>query len=124
MLKLTSPISHLTQDEEHLHSDVADDGGAGRIVQLVIRCEADIVGHCNCHVEGGQEDHPIPQSLGHTIVEQDEAGLLHCRHLVLWERRLLKHVLDGDEKSGRGGLEGGYGYGHTPRLTHFEHGNC
>lgn len=90
-----------TKDEEHLHSDVADDGAAGSREAVLCACEADVVGDGDGHVEGGQQDEPVPEGLEDAVVEQDEAGLLHRGHFVLGDGRLvLKHVL-GEQAAGR-----------------------
>lgn len=90
----------LTYDKEHFHYDVADDGGARSCDSVVVGREADVVGHSDSHVEGSQQDEPVPQGLRHTVVQQNEAWLLHCCHLVLWYWRLVHHVLL--EKRGHG----------------------
>lgn len=88
----------LTQDEEHLHGDVADKGVPGSDGGVVIAREADVVGDGDCNVEGGEEDEAIPDGLGDAVVEEEAAGPLHGGHLVLGHRWLwLKHVLRGRE---------------------------
>lgn len=63
----------LTYNKEHFHCDVAYDGGAPSCDRVVVGREADVVGHGDCHVEGSQQDQPVPQGFRHTVVEQDEA---------------------------------------------------
>lgn len=73
----------LTQDEEHLHNDVADKGVSGSYGGVIIIREADIVGDGDGNVEGGEEDEAIPDSLGDAVVEEEAAGPPHGGHLVL-----------------------------------------
>lgn len=73
----------LTYNKEHFHRDVAHDGGARRRDSVGVRREADIVRHGDSHIECRQQNEPVPQGFGHTVVEQDEARLLHGCHLVL-----------------------------------------
>lgn len=82
-----------TDDKKHLHCYVTDDGGACSRDRVIVRREADIVGDGDSHVEGSQQDQPIPQSLGDAVVEQNEARLLHRRHFVLRYGWLVHHVL-------------------------------
>ena len=72
----------LTQDEEHLHGDVADKGVSGRDGGVVITREADVVGYSDSNVEGGEEDEAIPDGLGDAVVEEEAAGPPHGGHLV------------------------------------------
>lgn len=73
---------HLTEDEEHLHGDVADKGVSGSDGGVVIIREADIVGDGDRNVEGGEEDEAVPDGLGHAVVEEEAAGPPHGGHLV------------------------------------------
>lgn len=73
----------LTQDEEHLHSDVTDKSVSGSDGGVIIAREADIVGDGDRNVEGGEEDEAIPDSLGDAVVEEEAAGCPHGGHLVL-----------------------------------------
>lgn len=87
-------ILQLTYDEQDLHRDVADGGAAGYVV--VITDEAHVVGHCHGHVEGGEQDQPIPAGFEGAVVKQDELGLLGVCYLVLRQSgRVPEHVLDG-----------------------------
>lgn len=72
----------LTQDEEHLHGDVADKGVSGRDGGVVITREADVVGDSDRNVEGGKEDEAIPDGFGDAVVEEEAAGPPHGGHLV------------------------------------------
>lgn len=84
----------LTYDEQDLHRDVADSGAAGHVI--VIADEAHVVGHGHGHVEGGEQDQPIPAGFEGAVVKQDELGLLGVRNLVLRQSgRVPEHVLDG-----------------------------
>ena len=93
-----------TEHEEDLHQDVADTGGAPRAAPAALvppphHGEAHVIGHGHRHVEGGQQDQPIPAGFEGAVVEQDEAGLLDGGDLVLWDGRLVaKHVLDPDKR--------------------------
>lgn len=87
----STTVAH-TEDEEHLHSYVADDGGSGgrvtvRVVMFVVirSGEADVVGDGDSYIECRKEDQPIPQCFAHAVMKQNEAGFLHRRHLVFWE---------------------------------------
>lgn len=63
--------------EEHLHCNVAANSAVA--VQRVIVAafsvtdKADIIRHSHGHVKGGQQDQPVPHSLGDAVVQQDEA---------------------------------------------------
>lgn len=72
----------LTQDEEHLHCDVADKGVSGRDGGVVITREADVVGDSDSNVEGGEEDEAVPDGLGDAVVKEEAAGPPHGGHLV------------------------------------------
>lgn len=72
----------LTQDEEHLHSDVADEGVSRSDGGVVVTREADIVGDSDRNVEGGEEDEAIPDGLGDAVVEEEAAGPPHGGYLV------------------------------------------
>lgn len=86
-----------TKDEEQLHCDVtahsatADQGMVA--AALIVANKADVIRHGHGHVEGGQQDEPVPQGLGNAVVQQDQTGLLHSCHLVLGQGRFLKHTL-------------------------------
>lgn len=56
------------------------------VLSYLHRGEADVVGNGDGHVEGRQQDQPIPAGLERTVVEEDETRLLNVRHLVLWDR--------------------------------------
>ena len=93
----------LTQNEQDLHEDVADarraPGGAAAAAAALVppphHREAHVIGHGDGHVEGRQQDQPIPAGLEGAVVEEDEAGLLNGCHFVLRDRRLVpEHVLD------------------------------
>lgn len=73
----------LTQNEEHLHSNVADKSVSRSDGGVVIAQEADVVGDSDRNVEGGEEDEAIPDSLGDAVVEEEAAGPPHGGHLVL-----------------------------------------
>lgn len=80
---LALTVAH-TEDEKHLHSYVAGEGGSGGGVTVwvvmfaVVRAgEADVVWDGHSHVKCCEEDQPIPQCFAHTIMEQDETGLLY-----------------------------------------------
>lgn len=73
----------LTQDEEHLHGDVADKGVSGSDGGIIIAQEADVVGDGDRNVEGGKEDEAVPHGLGDAVVEEEAAGPPHGGHLVL-----------------------------------------
>lgn len=79
----------LTNDEKYLHQDVADTRGVTRrraaVLSHLHRSEADVVWNGDGHVEGRQQDQPIPTSLECAIVKEDEAGLLDVGYLVLWD---------------------------------------
>lgn len=76
-----------TEDEEHLHSYVADKGGSGGgvTVRVVRGGEADVVWDGDSHVKCRKEDQPVPQCFAHAVMKQNEAGFLHRRHLVFRE---------------------------------------
>lgn len=115
----------LTQDEEHLHGDVADKGVPGRDRDVVIAREADVVGDRDGDVEGGEEDEAIPDGLGDAVVQEEAAGALHGGHLVLRHRWLwLEHVLRGERwwlgtlgGGARGAQAGGGGVGTANTTT-------
>lgn len=73
----------LTQNEEHLHGNVADKSVSRSDGGVVIAQEADIVGDGDRNVEGGKEDEAIPDSFGDAVVEEEAAGPPHGGHLVL-----------------------------------------
>lgn len=79
----------LTNDEKDLHQDVTDARGVARCGAAVLpylhRGEADVVGNGDGHVEGGQQDQPIPAGLERTVVKEDEARLLDLCYLVFWD---------------------------------------
>lgn len=60
-------VLQLTYDEQYLHCDVADSCAAGQVV--VIADEAHVVGHRHGHVEGGQQNQPIPTSFEGAVVK-------------------------------------------------------
>lgn len=86
-----------TDDEEHLHGDVAANCAVAHELMMVagvgVTDEADVVGHGHGHVESGQQDQPVPHGLEDAVVQQDEAGLPHRRHLVLGQGRFLEDAL-------------------------------
>ena len=85
-----------TDDEQYLHGDVSD-GGAPGLVHIAD--ETHVVGHRHGHVEGGQQDQPIPARLEGAEVQEDEFGFLGIGDLVLGQRRgVPEHVLVGGEK--------------------------
>ena len=90
MCKKKGEKKWLTNDEKYLHQDVADTRGVTRRRAAVLSHlhggEADVVGHGDGHVEGGQQDQPIPAGLERAVVKEDEAGLLDVGHLVLRHR--------------------------------------
>lgn len=73
----------LTQNEEHLHGDVADKCVPGSDGGVVITREADIVRNGDRNIEGGKEDKAIPDSLGDAVVKEQAAGAPNGGHLVL-----------------------------------------
>ena len=77
----------VTEYEKQLHGDVTAFSAVTdeRVVvaALVVTGKADVVRHGDSHVEGRQQNEPIPQGLGDAVVQQDETGLLHGRNLVL-----------------------------------------
>lgn len=62
-----SAVLQLTYDEQYLHCDVTDSCAAGQVV--VVANEAHIVGHRDSHVEGGQQNQPIPTSFEGAVVK-------------------------------------------------------
>lgn len=77
-----------TDDEEDLHQDVAHTGRIARrraaVLPYLYCSEANIVGHSDGHIEGSQQDQPIPPGLEGAVVKEDEARLLDVGHLVFW----------------------------------------
>lgn len=90
----------LTDDEKNLHQDVADTRRVScrraAVLPVLHGREADIIGNGDGHVEGGQQDQPVPAGLERTVVEEDETGLLDVGHLVLRNRVCIgsKNPLD------------------------------
>lgn len=83
----------LTQNKKHFHCDVANYGAPACSLQIAVRCETHIVRHGHSNIECSQQNHPIPQCLGHTVMQQDESRLLDCCHFVLRQGRFFKYVL-------------------------------
>lgn len=85
-----TPKSNLTDDEKDLHQDVADArrvaGRGAAVLSHLHRREANVVRNGDGHVEGGQQDQPIPAGLERAVVKEDEARLLDVRHFVLRDR--------------------------------------
>lgn len=83
---LQDAIKRSTDDEEDLHQDVAHTGWIAcrraAVFPYLYSSEADIVGHSDGHIEGSQQDQPIPPGLEGAVVKEDEAWLLDVRHLV------------------------------------------
>lgn len=79
-------IKPSTDDEEDLHQDVAHARWIacrrGAVLPYLYGSEADIVGHSDGHIEGSQQDQPIPPGLEGAVVKEDKARLLDVRHLV------------------------------------------
>lgn len=80
-------IKPSTYDEEDLHQNVAHTGWIAcrraAVLPYLYSSEAHIVGHSDGHIEGSQQDQPIPPSLEGAVVKEDEARLLDVCHLVL-----------------------------------------
>lgn len=73
----------LTQDEEHLHGDVADKGVSRSDGGVIVTRETDVVGDGDRNVEGSKEDKAVPDGLGDAVVEEEAARPPHGGHLVL-----------------------------------------
>lgn len=86
-------LSKLTQNKKHFHCDVAYYGAPACSLQITVRCETHIVRHGHSNIECSQQNHPIPQCLGHTVMQQDESRLLDCCHFVLGQGRFFKYFL-------------------------------
>lgn len=83
-----------TENEEDLHGQVADTGGATGGTGLPGCAHAHAVGHGDSHVEGGQQDEAIPSGPQRPTVQQDEGRLPDGGYLVLRQIWLLpKHPL-------------------------------
>ena len=86
-----------TDDEQYLHGDVSD-GGAPGLVHVADKTH--VVGHRHGHVEGGQQDQPVPARLEGAEVQEDEFGFLGVGDLVLGQRRgVPEHVLVGGRRT-------------------------
>lgn len=65
-----------TDDEEHLHCNVAAYCAVTDkrviVAAFSVTGKADVVRHGHSHVKGGQQDEPVPHSLEDAVVQQDE----------------------------------------------------
>lgn len=93
-----SCFSKLTQNKKHFHCDVANYGAPACSLQIAVRSETHIVRHGHSNIECSQQNHPIPQCLGHTVMQQDESRLLDCCHFVLRQGRFFKYILRRERK--------------------------
>jgi len=73
----------VTDNEEHLDNDVADDGAALTEAVNSERDEGCVERHCDGDVERTQQQQPVPADLEDAVVQQDELRLTLFLHFVL-----------------------------------------